>query len=169
MGPGKTALREFFNGVYRTGQALLGATVAAAAPAAPVADPAAPHEPATPVRSIEVDHPSAASSPPGETTPPPPLPDLSTEEFRLPEPAVATRNPPRQVGMDGLLNGSAGRSPAGDESVPPVSQEPRSAAELSETEQPAPQRVRAPGRRRGSAPLKHVEHSSPPERVYVCV
>ncbi|KAL8440646.1 hypothetical protein Emag_007855 [Eimeria magna] len=146
MGPGRTSLREFLNGVYRAGQALLGATVAAAAPASPVADPAAPHEPATPVRSIEVDHPSAASSPPEETTPPPPLPALSTEEFRLPEPAVATRNSPLQLGMDGLLNGSAGRSPAGDESVPPVSQEPRPATELSETEQPAPKRVRTPGR-----------------------
>ncbi|KAL8440676.1 hypothetical protein Emag_007831 [Eimeria magna] len=110
-GPGRTSLREFLNGVYRTGQALLGATVATAAPAVPVADPSAPHEPATPVRSIEVDHPSAVFSPPGETTPPPPLPDLSTEEFRLPEPAVATRNPPLQLGMDRLLNGSAGRSP----------------------------------------------------------
>ncbi|KAL8440919.1 hypothetical protein Emag_007613 [Eimeria magna] len=127
MGPGRTSLREFLNGVYRTGQALLGATVAAAAPDPPAADPAAPYEPATPVRSIAVDHPSAAPSPPGEATPPPPLADPSTEEVRLPEPAVATRNPPLQLGMDGLLNGSAGRSPAGDESVPPVSQEPRSA------------------------------------------
>ncbi|KAL8440304.1 hypothetical protein Emag_007883 [Eimeria magna] len=140
MGPGRTAFREFFNGVYPTRQALLGATVAAAAPAAPVADPAAPPEPATPVRSIRVDHPSPAPSTPGEATPPPPPPDPSAEEFRLREPAVATRSPPLQLGMDGLLNGSAGRSPAGDESVPPVSQEPRSATELSETEQPAPTR-----------------------------
>ncbi|KAL8441265.1 hypothetical protein Emag_007321 [Eimeria magna] len=146
MGSGRIALREFFNGVYRTGQALLGATVAAAAPAAPVADPAAPPQPATPVRSVRVDHPSRAPSTPGEATPPPPPPDPSVEEFRLPEPAAATRSPPLQLGMDGLLNGSAGRSPAGDESVPPVSQEPRSATELSETEQPAPKRVRAPGR-----------------------
>ncbi|KAL8441298.1 hypothetical protein Emag_007297 [Eimeria magna] len=111
MGPGRTFLLEFLNGLYRAGQALLGATVAAAASSVPVADPAAPREPATPVRSIKVDHPSAVSTPPGETTPPPPLPDLSTEEFRLPEPAVATRNSPLQLGMDGLLNGSAGRSP----------------------------------------------------------
>ncbi|KAL8439971.1 hypothetical protein Emag_007891 [Eimeria magna] len=83
MGPGRTSLREFLNGVYRTGQALLGATVAAAAAAASVEDPAAPHEPATPVRSIVVDNPSAAPSPPGEATPPPPLPDPSTEEFRF--------------------------------------------------------------------------------------
>ncbi|KAL8440658.1 hypothetical protein Emag_007844 [Eimeria magna] len=146
MGPGRTSLREILNGVYRAGQALLGATVAAAAPAVPVAEPAAPHEPATPVRSIEVDHPSAVSSTSGETTLPPPLPDLSTEEFRLPEPAVATRNPPLQLGMDGLLIGSAGRSPAGDEGAAAVSQEPRYATELSEAEQPAPKRVRTPGR-----------------------
>ncbi|KAL8441281.1 hypothetical protein Emag_007309 [Eimeria magna] len=127
-------------------QALLGATVAAAAPAAPAADPAAPHEPAAPVRSIAVDHPSAAPSPPGEATPPPPLPDPTTEEFRLPQPAVATRNPPLQLAMDGLLNGAAGRSPTGDQSVPPNSREPRSATELSETEQPAPKRARSAGR-----------------------
>ncbi|KAL8448925.1 hypothetical protein Emag_003810 [Eimeria magna] len=146
MGPGRTSLREFLNGVYRAGQALLGATVAAAAPAVPVAEPAAPYEPAPPVRSTEVDHPSAVSSTPGGTTPPPPLPDLSTEELRLPEPAVATRNPPLQLGMDGLLNGSAGRSPAGDEGAAPVSQKQRSATELSEAEQPALKRVRTPGR-----------------------
>ncbi|KAL8445284.1 hypothetical protein Emag_005139 [Eimeria magna] len=145
MGPGKTALREFFSGVYRTGQALLGATVAAAAPAAPAADPAASPEPATPARSIRVDHPSPALSTPGEATPPPPPPDPRAEEFRLPEPAMTTRSPPLQLGMDGLLNGSAGRSPAGDESMPPVRQESRSATELSESEQPAPKRVRTPG------------------------
>ncbi|KAL8441282.1 hypothetical protein Emag_007307 [Eimeria magna] len=144
MGPGRTFLREFLNGVYRTGQALLGATVAAATPAAPVAYPAAPHEPATPVRPLMLDHPPP--SPPGGATSPPPLPDPSTEEFRLPESAVATRNPPLQLGMDGLLNGSAGRSPPGDESVPPVGQEPRYTTELSDAEQPAPKRVRTPGR-----------------------
>ncbi|KAL8439696.1 hypothetical protein Emag_007901 [Eimeria magna] len=146
MGPGKTALREFFNGVYRTGQALLGATVAAAAPAAPVADPAASPELATPARSSRVDHPSPALSTPGGATPPPPPPDPRAEEFRLPEPAMTTRSPPLQLGMHGLLNGSAGRSPAGDESVPPVCQESRSATELSESEQPAAKRVRTPGR-----------------------
>ncbi|KAL8440768.1 hypothetical protein Emag_007748 [Eimeria magna] len=146
MGPGRAALREFFNGVYRTGQALLGATVASVTPAVPVADPVAPHEPATPVRPLMVDHPPAAPSPPGGATPPPPLPDPSTEEFRLPESAVATRDQPLQLGMDGLLNGSAGRSPPGDESVPTVGQESRPATELSDTEQPAPKRVRTPGR-----------------------
>ncbi|KAL8440636.1 hypothetical protein Emag_007865 [Eimeria magna] len=93
-----------------------------------------------------VDHPPASPSPPGGATPPPPLPDPSTEEFRLPESAVATRNQPLQLGMDGLLNGSAGRSPPGDESVPTVGQESRPATELSDTEQPAPKRVRTPGR-----------------------
>ncbi|KAL8444590.1 hypothetical protein Emag_005422 [Eimeria magna] len=127
-------------------QALLGATVAAAAPAVPVAEPAAPREPATPARPAEADRSSALPSTPGETTQRPPLPDLSTEEFRLPEPAVVARNPPLQLGMDGLLNGSAGRSRAGDESAAPVSQEQRSATELSEAEQPAPKRVRTPGR-----------------------
>ncbi|KAL8446317.1 hypothetical protein Emag_004769 [Eimeria magna] len=146
MGPGRAALSEFFNGVYRTGQALLGATVASVTPAVPVADPVAPHEPAPPVRPLMVDHPPAAPSPPGGATSPPPLPDPSTEEFRLPESAVATRNQPLQLGMDGLLNGSAGRSPPGDESVPTVGQESRPATELSDTERPAPKRVRTPGR-----------------------
>ncbi|KAL8440695.1 hypothetical protein Emag_007813 [Eimeria magna] len=146
MGPGRTALREFFNGVYRTGQALLGATVAAVTPAVPVADPVAPHEPATPVRPLMVDPPPAAPSPSGGATSPPPLPDPSPEEFRLPESAVATRNQPLQLGMDGLLNDSAGRSPPGDESAPTVGQESRPATELSDTEQPAPKRVRTPGR-----------------------
>ncbi|KAL8441279.1 hypothetical protein Emag_007310 [Eimeria magna] len=127
-------------------QALLGATVAAVTPAAPVADPVAPHEPATPVRPLMVDHPPAAPSPPGGATSPPPLSDPGTEEFRLPESAVATRNSPLQLGMDGLLNGSAGRFPPGDESVPTVGQESRSATELSDTEHFARKRVRTPGR-----------------------
>ncbi|KAL8444223.1 hypothetical protein Emag_005635 [Eimeria magna] len=45
MGPGRASLLEFLNGVYRTGQALLGSTVAASAPTRRVAAPPAPHEP----------------------------------------------------------------------------------------------------------------------------
>ncbi|KAL8441748.1 hypothetical protein Emag_006922 [Eimeria magna] len=118
VGPDSTALREFLNGVYRAGQALLGMRVAS----------------------------TAFPSSPGKTTPPPPLPDLGAEEFRLPESAVTARNPPQQLGMYGLLNGSAGRSPADDATLAPVGQETGSAAELSETEQPAPKRPRSPGR-----------------------
>ncbi|KAL8443494.1 hypothetical protein Emag_005885 [Eimeria magna] len=90
--------------------------------------------------------PSNFTSTPEEATPPPPLPHLGIEEFRLPESAVTARNPPQQLGMDGLLNGSAGRSPADDASVGLVGQETGTAAELSETKQPAPKRARTPGR-----------------------
>ncbi|KAL8444166.1 hypothetical protein Emag_005638 [Eimeria magna] len=144
--PGRTSLREFLNGVYRAAQALLGMTVASTVPSRPVDAPAAPREPHTSAPSAGMGRPSALPSTPEETTPPPPLPDLGTEEFRLPESAVTARNPPQQLGMDGLLNGSAGRSPADDASVAPVGQETGSAAELSETELPAPKRARTPGR-----------------------
>ncbi|KAL8441470.1 hypothetical protein Emag_007140 [Eimeria magna] len=110
----------------------------AAVTSRPVAAPAAPREPTTPAQFAKADQPSASPNTPEETTPPPPLPNLSAEEFRLPESSVTASNLPQQLGMDGLLNGSAGRSPAGDDGVAPVSQEKGSAAELSETEQPAP-------------------------------
>ncbi|KAL8440863.1 hypothetical protein Emag_007665 [Eimeria magna] len=137
MGPGRTSLREFLSGVYHAGQALLGTTVATAVPSRPVAAPAAPREPSTSAPFAGADHPSALPSTPEETTPPPPLPDLSAEEFRLPESSVTARNSPQQLGMDGLLNGSVGHSPADDDSAAPVGQEKGSAAELSETEQSA--------------------------------
>ncbi|KAL8440825.1 hypothetical protein Emag_007700 [Eimeria magna] len=91
MGPGRTSLREFLNGVYRAGQALLGTTVATAVPSRPVAAPAAPRAPSTSAPFAGPDHPSALPGTPEETTPPPPLPDLSAEEFRLPESSVAAR------------------------------------------------------------------------------
>ncbi|KAL8441367.1 hypothetical protein Emag_007237 [Eimeria magna] len=67
-----------------------------------------------------------------------PCPTLSAEEFRLPESSVTARDPPQQLGMDGLLNGYVGSSPADDGSAPTANQEKGSAAELSEREQPAP-------------------------------
>ncbi|KAL8444780.1 hypothetical protein Emag_005335 [Eimeria magna] len=143
VGPGRTSLREFLNGVYRAGQALLGMTVASTVPSLPVYAPAAPREPSASAPTAGAERPSNFPSTPEEATPPPPLPDLGTEEFRLPESAVAALNPPQQLGMDGLLNVSAGRSPADDASVAPVGQEAGTAAELSETEQPAPN-ARAP-------------------------
>ncbi|KAL8441242.1 hypothetical protein Emag_007338 [Eimeria magna] len=112
----------------------------------PVDAPAAPREPNTSAPSAEMGRPSTFPSTLEETTPPPPLPNLGTEDFRLPESVVTARNPPQQLGMDGLLNGSAGRSPADDASVAPAGQETGSAAEHSETEQPAPERARTPGR-----------------------
>ncbi|KAL8456153.1 hypothetical protein Emag_000015 [Eimeria magna] len=143
MGPGRTSLREFLKGVYRAGQGLLGMTVATAVPSRPVAAPAAPREPSM---SAPFAHPSALPSTPEETTSPPPLPDLSAEVFRLPESSGTARNRPQQLGMDGLLNGFVGRSPADVDSAAPVGQEKGPAAELSETEQPPPKRARTPGR-----------------------
>ncbi|KAL8442994.1 hypothetical protein Emag_006152 [Eimeria magna] len=141
VGPGCTSLREFLNGVYRAGQALLGMTVASTVPSRPVDAPAAPREPNASAPSAGKGRLSDFPSTSEETTPPPPLPNLGTEEFGLPESAVTARNPPQQLGMDGLLNGSAGRSPADDASVAPVGQETGSAAELSGTEQPSPKRA----------------------------
>ncbi|KAL8440651.1 hypothetical protein Emag_007850 [Eimeria magna] len=66
--------------------------------------------------------------------------------------------------MDGLLNGSAGRCPAGDESVPPVSQEPRSATELSETEQPAPPHTRSRAEREDVVEIEP-PHSTPSQQT----
>ncbi|KAL8441177.1 hypothetical protein Emag_007391 [Eimeria magna] len=146
MGPGRTSLREFLNWVYRAGKALLGTTVATAVPSRPVAAPAAPREPSTSAPFAGPDHPSALPGTSEETTPPPPLPDLSAEEFRLPESPVTSHNPPQQLGMDGLVNGSVGRSPADDDGAAPGSQEKGSAAALPGTEQPAPKRARTPGR-----------------------
>ncbi|KAL8440645.1 hypothetical protein Emag_007856 [Eimeria magna] len=146
MGPGRASLREFFNGVYRTGQALLRSTVATSAPPRGVAAPGAPHEPGAVARPAGPDSPSAPPGTPDVTTPPPPLPALLTEEFRLPEPSVGVRDPPQQLGMDGLLNGSAGRSPADDVSSAADDKGKGSAAELSGVKQPAPKRARTPGR-----------------------
>ncbi|KAL8443858.1 hypothetical protein Emag_005760 [Eimeria magna] len=130
----------------RAGHALLGTTVATAVPPLPVAAPAAPREPSTPAPFAGLDHPSALPGTPEETTPLLALPDLSAEEFRLPESSVTARNAPQQLSMDGLLSGSVGRSPADDDSAAPGGREKGSAAELSETEQPAPKRARTPGR-----------------------
>ncbi|KAL8442583.1 hypothetical protein Emag_006340 [Eimeria magna] len=125
---------------------LLGTTVATAVPSRPVAAPAAPLEPSTSAPFAVSRHPSALPSTPEETTPSPPLPDLSAEESRLPESSVTARNPPQQLGMDGLLNGSVGRAPADDNSAAPVGQEKEPAAEVSVTDQPAPKRASTPGR-----------------------
>ncbi|KAL8455870.1 hypothetical protein Emag_000303 [Eimeria magna] len=89
MGPGRTSLREFLNGVYRAGQVLLGTTVATTVPSRLVAAPAAPLEPSTSTPLAGPDHPSALPGTPEETTPPPPLPDLRAKEFRMPESSVA--------------------------------------------------------------------------------
>ncbi|KAL8442712.1 hypothetical protein Emag_006264 [Eimeria magna] len=82
---------------------------------------------------------------PDVPTPPPPLPASLTEELGLPEPSVAVRDPPQQLGMDGLLNGSGGRSPADDVSSAANDKGKGSAAEHSGVEQPAPKRERTPG------------------------
>ncbi|KAL8441150.1 hypothetical protein Emag_007411 [Eimeria magna] len=121
-------------------------TVASTVPSRPADAPVAPREPSTSAPPAWMGRPSAFRCTPEETTPPPPLLDLGTEEFRLPESAVTARNPPQQLRMDGLLNGSAGRFPADDASVAPAGLETGSAAELSEREQPAPKRARTPGR-----------------------
>ncbi|KAL8440717.1 hypothetical protein Emag_007797 [Eimeria magna] len=120
VGPSRISLREFLNGAYRAGQALLGMTVANTVPSRPVDAPAAPYEPSASVPNGGAGRPSNFPSTPEEATPPPPLPNLGTEEFRLPESVVTARNPPQQLGMDGLLNVSAGRSPADDASLAPV-------------------------------------------------
>ncbi|KAL8440685.1 hypothetical protein Emag_007823 [Eimeria magna] len=138
VGPGRTSLREFLNGVYRAGQALLGMTVASTVPSRPVDAPAAPREPSTSASVAETGDPSDLPSFPEETTPPRPC--LIWVQKSSACPIICDRaqpNPPQQLGMDGLLNGSAGRSPADDASVAPVGQETGSAAELSEKEQPA--------------------------------
>ncbi|KAL8442425.1 hypothetical protein Emag_006467 [Eimeria magna] len=121
-------------------------TVASTVPSRPVDAPAAPHEPSASAPTAGAGRSSNFPSTPEKATPPPPLPDLGTEEFRLSESAVTARNPPQQLGMDVLLNGSASRSPADDASVAPVGQETGTAAELSGTEQPAPKGARTPGR-----------------------
>ncbi|KAL8442992.1 hypothetical protein Emag_006157 [Eimeria magna] len=95
------SLREFFNGVDRTGQALLGSAVAASVPLRLVAVPAAPQEQGEAARPAEPDSASAPPGTPDTIAPPPPLPTLRTGEFRLPGPSVAPRDPPQQLGMDG--------------------------------------------------------------------
>ncbi|KAL8440951.1 hypothetical protein Emag_007584 [Eimeria magna] len=142
MGPGRASLREFLDRVYRTGQALLGSTVATFVPPRRVALPAAPHDPVAVARPAGPDSASALPGNRDVTRPPPPLPALLTEEFRLPEPCVAVRDPRQQLGMDGLLNGSAGRSPADDVSSAADDKGERSAEELSGVEQPAAKRAR---------------------------
>ncbi|KAL8450002.1 hypothetical protein Emag_003470 [Eimeria magna] len=169
VGPGRTSPREFRNGLYRAEQALLGMTVASTVPPRPVDAPAAPHEPSASAPSAGMGHFSALPSTPEETTPPPPLPDLGTEEFRLPQSSVTERIPPQHLGVDELLNGLVGRCSADDASVAPVAQQTGSTAELSKIKQPASRRTRTPGKRRGSAPLKHVEQSRLSERVCACV
>ncbi|KAL8453082.1 hypothetical protein Emag_002010 [Eimeria magna] len=146
MGLGRTSLREFLSGVYRTGQALLGTAVATSVSSRLVAAPAAPREPSAFAPPTGPDSPSALLGTPEETTPPPPLPDLRAEEFHLPESSVTARDPPQQLGMDGLLNGSVGRSSADDDSAATVDKKKGSSAELSGTEQPAPKRSRTPRR-----------------------
>ncbi|KAL8449409.1 hypothetical protein Emag_003590 [Eimeria magna] len=146
MGPGRTSLREFLSGVYPAGQALLGTTVATAVPSRPVAAPAAPREPSTFAPPTGLDSPSALPGTPEVTTPPPPLPDLRTEEFRVPESSVTVRDLPQQLGTDGLLNGSVGRSPADDASAATDDKEKGPSAELSGTEQPPPKRARTLGK-----------------------
>ncbi|KAL8440836.1 hypothetical protein Emag_007694 [Eimeria magna] len=82
VGPGHTSLREFLNGVYRAGQALLGMTVASTVPSRPVDAPAAPHEPSASAPTAGAGRPSNFPSTPEQATRLPPLPDLGTEEFR---------------------------------------------------------------------------------------
>ncbi|KAL8440702.1 hypothetical protein Emag_007808 [Eimeria magna] len=111
MGSGRTFLREFLNGVYRAAHALLGTAVSTSVSTRLVAAPAAPREPSAFAPPSKPDSPSAPPATPEETTPPPPLPDLGAEEFRLPESCVTASNPPQQLGMDRLLNGSVGAAP----------------------------------------------------------
>ncbi|KAL8441244.1 hypothetical protein Emag_007334 [Eimeria magna] len=60
-------------GYTRTGQALLGSTVATCAPRHQVATPAAPHEPGAVSRPARPDSPSAPPGTPDVTTLPPPF------------------------------------------------------------------------------------------------
>ncbi|KAL8441043.1 hypothetical protein Emag_007504 [Eimeria magna] len=112
-----------------------------------VATPEAQHAPGAIARPAGPDSLSAPPGTPDVTTPPPPLPALRTEESGLPEPSVAVRDPPQQLGMDGLLNGPAGGSPADDVSSAADEKGEGSSAELSGVEQPAPKRAPTPGRR----------------------
>ncbi|KAL8443791.1 hypothetical protein Emag_005805 [Eimeria magna] len=88
MGSGKTSLREFVDGVYRAGQALLGTAVARTFAPRLVAATAAPREPSTSAPLAGPDGPLALPCTPEETTAQTLLPDLSVEEFRLPESSV---------------------------------------------------------------------------------
>ncbi|KAL8440715.1 hypothetical protein Emag_007795 [Eimeria magna] len=143
MGPGQSSLREFFNGVYRTGQAFLGSLVDASVPAGPAAPPAAPSEQGAAAQPIE---PCSVAATPGatgtiEASPPSPIPGPA--EPRDVQPLVATRTPHSQVGLDELANGSAttadGSGSAADTSRAGFS------AELLGVEQPASKRARTRG------------------------
>ncbi|KAL8440716.1 hypothetical protein Emag_007796 [Eimeria magna] len=74
MGPAIAPLREFFNGVYRTGQALLGLAVCTSVCSRLVTAPAAPREPSAFAPPPGPDSPSALPGTPEKTTPPPRLP-----------------------------------------------------------------------------------------------
>ncbi|KAL8441745.1 hypothetical protein Emag_006919 [Eimeria magna] len=65
MGPLRAALREFFNGVHRTGQALLASVVAASVLAGQAAPPAAPSE--QEMAAQEPMKQGSVSAPPGAT------------------------------------------------------------------------------------------------------
>ncbi|KAL8440656.1 hypothetical protein Emag_007846 [Eimeria magna] len=108
-GPGRTSLRKFLSGVYRTGEALLGTAVATSISSRLGAAPAAPRGPSAFAPPTRPDSPSALPGAPEETTPPPPMPDLRAEEFRLPGSSATARDPPQQLGMDRLLDGSPSR------------------------------------------------------------
>ncbi|KAL8442145.1 hypothetical protein Emag_006611 [Eimeria magna] len=145
MGPGRASLSEFLNGVYRTGQALLGLVVAVAVPAGPAAPPAASAEQGA---AAQPEEPASDSSPPGATDmiePPPPIPTPRTEDLRSPPPLVATRISHVQVELDGVANGSASRSPDDGSGSAADSRGEGSSAELSREEQPASKRALTPG------------------------
>ncbi|KAL8442993.1 hypothetical protein Emag_006158 [Eimeria magna] len=111
MGPGRASLRESFNGVHLTGQALLGSAVAASVPLRLVAVTAASREQGEAARPAE---PDSASAPPGASdtkASSPPLPTSRTGEFRLPGPSVAPRDPPQQLGRREPQKGAECSSP----------------------------------------------------------